>query len=287
MSKQTRKSQAQQQTLPFSGREASNMASGPSPLTLETLIIELEKSRKSTTAELTASMTAALAPINSALESIAATVAKHTSTISEMETTLSTHSDNITSLEQDVVELRSKLTSLTEEHGALQATVEDLVSRSKRQNLRVIGLPEDVEGNNPRQFMADLFKEVAAEALSNSTPELDRAHRSLGPKPRQGSRPVIVRFHRYIDKERVLLWAKKHRNMTYRGHNIKFYEDFSAAVAKRRAAFNHVKSLLFKKGIRFGMIYPARLRVTFNGVTHTFDSPEQAELFYEERICDS
>ena len=42
MSKQTQKSQAQQQTLPFFGREASNMASGPSPLTLETLIIELE-----------------------------------------------------------------------------------------------------------------------------------------------------------------------------------------------------------------------------------------------------
>ena len=69
MSKQTRKSQAQQQTHPFSGREASNMASGPSPLTLETLI-ELEKSRKSTTAELTASLNVALAPINSALESI-------------------------------------------------------------------------------------------------------------------------------------------------------------------------------------------------------------------------
>ncbi|KAF0036629.1 hypothetical protein F2P81_011941 [Scophthalmus maximus] len=198
------------------------------------------------------------------------------------ETALSTHSDNITSLDQDVVEL----CSITEENGALQAAVEDLVSRSKCQNLRVIGLPEDIEGNNPRQFMADLFKEVAAEALWNSTPELDRAHRRLRSKPRQGSRPVIVRFHRYIDKERVLLWAKEHRNMTYRGHNIKFYEDFSAAVAKRRAAFNQVKSLLFKKGIRFGMIYPARLRVTFNGMTHIFDCPEQAELFYDERICD-
>ena len=119
------------------------------------------------------------------------------------------------------------------------------------------------------------------------TPELDRAHRSLRPKPRQGARPVIVRFHRYIDKERVLHWAKEHRDISYRGHSIKFYEDFSAAVAKRRAAFNQVKSLLFKRGMRFGMIYPARLRVTFNGVNHVFDSPEQAELFYRERIQNS
>ncbi|KAE8277142.1 hypothetical protein D5F01_LYC25047 [Larimichthys crocea] len=186
------------------------MASESSSLTLETLIIELIKSRKSTTAELTAFLNTALAPINSALESITTTMAKHTSTSSEMETALSTHSDNIVSLEP--------------------------------------GLPEDIEGSNPRQFMADLFKEVAAEALLNSTPELDRAHRSLRPKPRQGSCPVIVHFHRFIHKERVLLWAKEHRNMTYRGHNIKFYEDFSPAVAKRRAAFNQVK-LPFKKGI--------------------------------------
>lgn len=288
MNSQNRRSHVQQQTLPFSGgRGASNMAPGPSPLTLETLVIELEKSRKSTTAELTASLNAALAPINSALESITTTVAKHTSTITEMETALSAQSDSVANLELEVAGLRSELTSITEEHVALQAAVEDLVSRSKRQNLRVIGLPEDIEGNNPRQFMADLFKEVAAEALDGSTPELDRAHRSLRPKPRQGSRPVIVRFHRYIDKERVLLWAKEHRDMTYRGHNIKFYEDFSAAVAKKRAAFNQVKASLYKKGIRFGMIFPARLRITFNGVTHIFDSPEQAEQFYEQRILDT
>lgn len=75
--------------------------------------------------------------------------------------------------------------------------------------------------------------------------------------------------------------------MTYHGHNIKFYEDFSAAVAKKRAAFNQVKSLLFNKGIRFGMIFPAWLRITFNGVTHIFDSPEQAEQFYEQRVHDT
>lgn len=257
------------------------MAPGPSPLTLETLIVELEKSRKSTTAALTASLNAALAPINSALESMTTTVAKHASTIMEMEMALLAQSDSVATLELEVVGLRSELTSIREEHVALQAAMEDLVSCSKRQSLRVIGLPEDIEGNNPRQFMADLLKEVAAEALANSTPELDRAHCSLRPKPRQGSRQVIVRFHRYIDKERVLLWAKKHRNMTYCGHNIKFYKNFSGAVAKKRAAFNQVKSLLFKKGIRFGMIFPARLRITFNVVTHIFDSPEQVEQFLQ------
>lgn len=262
----------------------NKMASEPSPLTLELLVIELEKSRKSMTAELTASLNAALAPIQSSLDSVVSTVAIHSSTISEMETALSSHSDAITGLEQEVVGLRSKMASMAEERTTLRAAVEDLVSRSKRQNLRIVGLPEGLEGKDPRLFMSGLFREVVGDTLPEAGPELDRAHRSLGPKPRQGSRPVIVRFHRYIEKERVLRWAKEHRDMVYQGHSIKFYEDFSASVAKRRAAFNAVKSSLYRKGIRFGVMYPARLRITFNGADHFFDSPEQAEQFYQERI---
>ncbi len=93
---------------------------------------------------------------------------------------------------------------------------------------------------------------------------LDRAHCSLRPKPHQGqySRPVIVRFHHYIEKEVVLNWARTTKEILYMGHWVKFYEEFCALVAKKRASFNNVKGLLYKRGVRFGMIYPARRRVT-------------------------
>lgn len=65
-----------------------------------------------------------------------------------------------------------------EEQGTLHATVEDLITHSKHQNLRVIGLPEGIEGNNLRQFMADLFKESSRMhyqtlALNETIPALD------------------------------------------------------------------------------------------------------------------
>lgn len=56
-------------------------------------------------------------------------------------------------------------------------------------------------------------------------------------------------------------------------------------VARKRAAFNKVKSSLYKKGIRFGMIYPTRLRITHNG-EHVFDTPEAAERYFQEHIQD-
>ena len=114
-----------------------------------------------------------------------------------------------------------------------------------------------------------------------SQPQLTQ-HFGLGPKPAQGSRPILVRFHRYIQKERVLLWAKKTRSITYQGYPIRIFEDFSASLAKKRASFNKVKSLLYKDGIRFGLIYPARLRVTVDGQSRIFDSADEAERFYRD-----
>ncbi|XP_022625466.1 LINE-1 type transposase domain-containing protein 1 [Seriola dumerili] len=262
---------------------ASNVATGGAqPLTLDMLIGELEKLRKDVTGELTTSLNTAMAPIQASLQKIADTVASHTATISAMETALSSHSDDLSTLQHEVATLKSKVETTTQMNEKLQLAVEDLVSRSKRQNLRVIGIPEGAEGTDTRLFMTTLFKDVIGDTPPDTSFELDRAHRSLGPKPAQGSRPILVRFHRYIQKERVLLWAKKTRGISYQGYPIRFFEDFSASLAKKRASFNKVKSLLYKDGIRFGLIYPARLRVTIDGQSRMFDSADEAERFYRD-----
>ena len=265
-------------------KACSNMAEDPvAPLTTETLVLELEKMRRSMTVELTALLNSSLEPIRSSVESFQLSLAAQTSTIREMETSLSDHSDRITQLELDVSGLQSDLGSVVKENSELKAKVEDLESRSKRQNVRVLGLPENAEGKDARVFMARLFADLLGDLLSGP-PELDRAHRSLQPRPRPDDppRPVIVRFHRYMEKEAVLRWAKSHKDSSYNGHRIKIYEDFSAAVARRRAAFNPVKGLLYRRGVKFGVLYPARLRVTHNNREHIFNSPVAAETFYRQ-----
>lgn len=261
---------------------SSATAANAEPLSLDMLVAELEKLRKGVTGELTLSLNTALAPIQASLQMIADTVASHTTTISAMETALTAHSDGIATLEEDVATLKSKLETTIQVNEKLQWTVEDLISRSKRNNLRVIGIPEGAEGNDARLFMTTLFKKVAGDAVQDLDLELERAHRSLGPQPPHGSKPFIVRFHNYLHKERVLLWAKKNRDVSYEGKPIRIFEDFSAALAKKRASFNKVKSSLYKDGIRFGVIYPARLRMTINGQTRIFDSAEEAERFYQD-----
>uniref|UniRef100_A0A4W5LPX9 Uncharacterized protein n=1 Tax=Hucho hucho TaxID=62062 RepID=A0A4W5LPX9_9TELE len=172
--------------------------------------------------------------------------------LAEVEAGLSGHSDQLTTLE-------TRLNDVAAANKSLQLQVEDLISRSKRQDVCVIGLPEDSETGYPTQFMAELFKEVLDDEAFPNLAELDRAHRSLAPKALPGGRPRPIL---------VLWWAREHGDITFQGHKIKFYQDFSSNLAKKWSTFNDIKSTLYKKGIRFGLIYPARLRPT--GEIQTF-----------------
>lgn len=72
-------------------------------------------------------------------------------------------------------------------------------------------------------------------------------------------------------------------NLTYRGQRIEIFRDFPPTVVKRRAAFTPVRKLLWDQpGVKFGLLYPAKLRVSHNGMEATFSDPEEA-LLYAER----
>ena len=68
----------------------------------------------------------------------------------------------------------------------------------------------------------------------------------------------------------------------YEGFKFRIYEDFAPSLVKKRAEFNDVKALMYKdRDVRCGMLFPARLRVTFRGgSSHYFDSAEAAKTFY-------
>lgn len=75
----------------------------------------------------------------------------------------------------DVVELKCKYERLITEFSTLENKCEDLESRSRRNNIRIIGVPEDTVVNTT--------------AKGDKEPLLDRAHRSAQPSPRPDERP--------------------------------------------------------------------------------------------------
>lgn len=162
----------------------------------------------------------------------------------------------------------------------------DLESRSRRQNLRFVGIPEGAEGASPTKFMAELIPEVLGAENFPSSVEIDRAHRSLAPKPKKGARPraFIVRLHYYAQKEKIVGLAKGKSPLTYRGTPIHIYPDLPAEVSKLRATFTGIKAKLREAKIDYSLYFPAVLVLNLNGVRHTFNSPQEAEDFYNAKI---
>lgn len=115
--------------------------------------------------------------------------------------------------------------------------------------------------------------------------KLERVNRALGPKSpaTQRPRPVLVRFHNYQDKQRVMnaSWelGRKNQAVKYGDSTIMFFQDLSAAVLRRRKAYDAVKKRLKLLGAEYRQIYPALLKVTFRGSSKVFNDPVEAENY--------
>ncbi|KAI4808375.1 hypothetical protein KUCAC02_000437 [Chaenocephalus aceratus] len=70
------------------------------------------------------------------------------------------------------------------------------------------------------------------------------------------------------------------------GKRISIFADYTSTVAKKRAAFGTVKRQLHScPGIKFGLLYPAVLRITLpSGDTHRFEDPTAANDFVNTKL---
>ncbi|KAJ4945221.1 hypothetical protein JOQ06_013756 [Pogonophryne albipinna] len=163
--------------------------------------------------------------------------------------------------------LEATCATLTDSNVKLLAKVTDLESRSRRNNIRIVGLPESIEGPHPSTFFPKLLMEVFGEGVLDSPPECDRAHRSLTdkPKPGQRPRPVIIRVHRYQQKENIIREARARRGkLQYQGTPI--YEDYTPEVMEQHYKYREVECLwLSREMLRCGESDVTRRQNHFRG----------------------
>ncbi|KAF3836074.1 hypothetical protein F7725_028632 [Dissostichus mawsoni] len=164
-----------------------------------------------------------------------------------------------------VQELESKVKTLCGQVGTLSEKCLDLEGRSKRQNLRVAGVKEGKEnGQRTRLFVAELLKEMLG---LEKAPEIDRAHRALRRRAGDSELPrhLIARVHYCHAFEDIMKKVISTRDLTFQGQRIQIFRDLPTEVVKRRAAFTPTrKTLRDKPGVRFGLLYPDKLRVSHN-----------------------
>ena len=90
-------------------------------------------------------------------------------------------------------------------------------------------LRSEAQFSRCRTLFSELLAEVLGVSVFDSPPECDRAHCTLSNKPGPGQRPgpVVIRLHRFQQKDKIIREARAKRGkLQYRGTPIAIYEDY-------------------------------------------------------------
>ncbi|CAK6979638.1 hypothetical protein KUCAC02_008291 [Scomber scombrus] len=181
--------------------------------------------------------------------------------------------ESIGSVTVELDKIRYEATSET-----MQLKLADMEDRSRRCNVRAIGLPEGIEGSNAVQYLTKSLPKWFP-TLGNLDGEIMRAHRVYSDnRKRSGPRTLIFNTLRYTTRQLILRAAKK-SPLTMNGRPVRLSPDYSGYTVKRRQAFTQAMNMARAKGVEFFLLYPATLKVKAAGKTEAFQSAEEAEDF--------
>ncbi len=189
--------------------------------------------------------------------------------------------DRVDSVQADAREDRRTVTDLRNQLERLTEKMTDMEDRSRRNNVRLMGLPEGAEGSNAAGFLrVNLSKWIPS--LKGHDIEIDRAHRVYD-RGRGSDRPrtLIFRVLRWHDRSEILKGARQAYPVKCTQDNVTllFFPDFSPATTIRRKAFNPVLKKMTALGLQPFLTYPAVIKLRHKGEQKIFDSPQKAEDF--------
>ncbi|CAM4574596.1 unnamed protein product [Leuciscus chuanchicus] len=178
--------------------------------------------------------------------------------------------------EDNIAELVKRVKVLEKENTDLKAWTEDAENRSRRSNLRFIGIPEKAEAKDILGFMSHLIPQVLGETHFSVPPMIERCYRIgiMDNVKAKGPRPILVKFQHFQDKLKIMKLARDNKDiLQYKARAVNqegsskvvrvyIYPDFSTGVVQRRREFDSVKKKFRDRDIEYGLIFPSTLRVT-------------------------
>ncbi|KAK1875719.1 LINE-1 type transposase domain containing protein 1 [Dissostichus eleginoides] len=185
-------------------------------------------------------------------------------------------------VEEWSTDVQDIITASLEQQTKLQDKLSDIEGRSRRNNVRIWGLKEGIEGDSVSEYVNRLIhKELGMS--EDIKLEIQRAHRALAlnPQPDKFPRAIIVNFLRFEVKENVIKTAWR-TVMEVEGRRVTFDHDYSSEVAAKRRKYAGLKRILKDKGIRFQSPMDT-LRVYWNEGTMLYKSAQDAARAMRQR----
>ncbi len=164
----------------------------------------------------------------------------------------------------------------------------DIEDRSRRNNVRLVGLPEGAEGSDVAGFLrVNLSKWIPS--LKGRNIEIDWAHRVYDGR-KNSDRPRTLIFHvlRWHDRSEILKGARQAYPVKCTQDNVTllFFPDFSPATAAKRKSLVPVLRTMTALGLQPFLAYPAVIKLPPDKrfSAHREVSREVSTLFGRRRI---
>ncbi|KAJ1158782.1 hypothetical protein NDU88_011455 [Pleurodeles waltl] len=140
----------------------------------------------------------------------------------------------------------------------LRSKIKDMEDRSRRDNIRLFGIPENKEGTDIQAFLGPTLPKLTSLTFDPSL-EFQRAHR-VGPKhPDKTSRPrpIIACLLRHNQTRQILKAARSHGPFGIGQHDIRITAHYSKDTNERRKAFLALRPRLCQLEMKYGLFDPA------------------------------
>ena len=192
-------------------------------------------------------------------------------------------------LESQQIAVDCRLVALEERVGKqqqqlvrLQLKAEEADNRSRRNNVRIRGIPESFEGPAPREAVLSILNKILKNS-PESPLELDRVHKvPTYWSPEQNSpRDVLCRIHFFRIKEEILREAWKEGTVSWEGASIQLFPDLCWQTKARRRLLRPLLELIRRQEALYRWGYPLSLNVKKEGRNFYLREPSQLPSLFE------
>ena len=210
-------------------------------------------------------------------------------TITEIKNTLERINIRITGAEEQISELEDKMVEITAREQNKEKRMKrsedsfrDLWDNIKRNNIRIIGVPEEEE---KKKGSEKIFEEITVEnfpnigkEIVNQVQETQRVPYRINPK-RNTPRHILIKISKIKYKGKILKAVREKQQITYTGIPIRFTADFSAETLQVRREWQDIFKVLNGKNLKPRLPYPARISFRPDGEIKTFTDNQKLREF--------
>ncbi|KAF7657199.1 hypothetical protein LDENG_00030590 [Lucifuga dentata] len=230
--------------------------------------------------------------MNATLQSVATDVSMIKETTTELKTTVAEMQGRLKEAETRIAQLEEASERLlrdggnTKQNEAMWGRIQALENHNRRNNMRLMGLKETYGTNGT---LLSCVQKILTEVLGMNMDEefeIERVHRSLAPMPNadRPPRPVLIRFLRQSARDKVISAAKAKRGLDWEGCRLSLFPDMTKELAEKRKTFTSVKRKLQELNVRYTLVFPATLRLRWDGKNESFVTAAAAEKFVGEKL---